>query len=291
MSRPQIIAAVGFFAFAADGLPSDLIGSPDAGGCRTTSANYSMDGSLGAIGTAAPAGAFVCRPGFIGQLVEVTNLTVTAAPGSVNEGGMVQMSGLAGLDDATVTAVEGSNIFWSTPSYPVNGVGPNGVATAALVYADASGVVTGRYLGVPGSVVIQVLDVNPDNFGLYAGDQIPDGWQVTHFGVDNPNGHASATNATGQNNLYAYVADLNPADPDSRFEIAAVSNQPPSKVVYFAVASPDRAYRLLYSTNLVGATWTNLPGAGWVQGVPQQMFLSDSNSTPLRFYRVQVKVP
>ena len=143
-----------------------------------------------------------------------------------------------------------------------------------------------------GSGVILVLDSNPDDYGIYANDQIPDAWQVTFFGTNNPMGAACATNCTGQNNLYTYIADLNPNDPASVFEVVAVSesNLPPREVVYFP-SSSNRVYALLWTTNLVSGTWTNLPDAIPVKGNGGVFSLSDTNAVAPRFYRVQVQVP
>jgi hypothetical protein len=262
----------------------------DGGGQRTASANYTMDGSVGGIGNISTGGGIALKGGYVGQLTEVTNLAITAAPGSVSEGGSSQLSGIAGLDDATVVAVEGSNIVWSAPVYPISAVGADGVASAAIVYDNASGVVTGRYLGVAGSGLILVLNGNPDNFGLYAGDQVPDDWQVRYFGLNNPNGVASATNATGQNNLYAYIADLCPTNPNSCFEIIAISNRTSTNAVCF-FSSSNRLYRLEWTTNLIGGVWTNSPGAIPVSGSGSLFWLNDTNAASPRFYKVSVRLP
>ena len=213
-----------------------------------------------------------------------------ATPTAVNESETSQLSGLAGLDDATVITIEGSNVVWIAPVYPVGTIGPDGQATLATVYADTSGTVTGQYLGVAGSTVILVMDSIPDNFGLYAGDQIPDGWQVRYFGENNANGMACATNATGQNNLYAYIADLCPTNPASCFEIMAISNRAPTNAVCF-FSSSNRFYRLEWTTNLVAGSWTNLPGATPTSGNGRLFWLADTNAAAARFYRVTVRTP
>lgn len=264
----------------------------DSGGQRASSASYRNDGSIGGIGgvSSNAGGGQTVKSGYVGQLTDVTNLTVTATPGTVNEGGTSQLNGLAGLDDATVVVVEGSNIVWRAPVYPIAAVGSAGVATAAQVYADASATATGNYLAVSGSGLLLVVDSNPDNWGLYAIDQIPDWWQCRYFGTNDPLGRASATNVTGQNNLYAYIADLVPTNPAAAFEIVAVSNHPPSRVVYFLPASTARVYGLQYSTNLLSGSWTNLtPLTNWGSG--GLSWLSDTNAASPRFYRIGVQVP
>ncbi len=283
------LAVVGHPATAAMVAHASVI---DGGGQRTASSGYTMDASLGGIGGVCTNSATtVLKAGYVGQLTEVTNLLVIASPVAANEGSVLQLTGLAGLDDGTVSALAGSNILWATPGFPIASITPAGAATAAVVWSNTYGAVTGGYLGVSGLGLVLVLDSNPDNYGLYAGDQVPDWWQVRYFGVNNPLGMAGATNCTGRENRYTYIADLDPTDPASVFEIVAISNQPPSRVVCFRATSTGRVYRLLYAPNLVGGVWTNLPGEMPAPGVAGQMSLCDTNAAAVRFYRVGVQVP
>jgi len=267
--------------------------SLDGGGLRATNANYTMDGSLGGIGGVSSnvSPPEIMKSGYIGQLTEVTNLNVNASPGATNEGCVLQLAGLARLDDATVSVLAGSNILWAAPGFPIVSITPLGAATTTNVWSNTWGSVSGSYLGVSGSGLVLVLDSDSDNYGSYAGDGIPDGWQVQYFGLNNPLGKPDATNCTGQCNRYTYTADLNPNDPASVFEVVAISNQPPNQVVYFKTASAGRIYRLLYAADLVGGVWTNLPDTTWAPGVAGQMSLCDTNAPAIRFYRVQVQVP
>ena len=265
----------------------------DGGGQCATSASYRADGSIGGTGgtssNAAPLE--IAKHGYIGRLTEVTNVVVIATPGSVNEGGITRLGGIAGLDDATVAVVGGNEIAWSAPAYPVSSINAGGTATVAFVCADTPAAVTGRYLAVTGWGSFLVVDANVDNYGIYAGDQVPDWWQARYFGTNNPLGMAGATNCTGQNNLYTYTADLDPTNPASVFHVVAVSNQPPNRIISFRATSTGRVYRLSYATNLVSGVWTNLPGVPWTQGVAGQMSLSDTNAATIRFYRVHVQAP
>src|ERR1035437_10997786 len=66
-------------AFAATvSIPSSI----DDGGLRTSSANYTMDGSVGGIGGISSAAPDTAKNGYIGQLYEVASMLVTVAPGS-----------------------------------------------------------------------------------------------------------------------------------------------------------------------------------------------------------------
>ena len=72
----------------------------DGGGQRSTSANYTMDGSGGGIGDDSAGGGITLKPGFVGQLTEVTNL---ASGVWTNLPGCVAIQGQAGQMSLTDT--------------------------------------------------------------------------------------------------------------------------------------------------------------------------------------------
>ena len=133
-----------------------------------------------------------------------TNLVVTVVPPAIPEGSTGQLSGVASLDDGTVSTLTGGDIGWGTVGYPLACIGVDGLLAATNVYGNTDVFLTASYLGAMAKLRVTVLDSNPDNYGLYSGDGIPDGWQVTHFGTNNPLGVAGATNATGHGG-YAMV--------------------------------------------------------------------------------------
>lgn len=161
----------------------------DVAGRRTASANYTNDGSLGAIAGVSTAStpAETAKHGYIGQLYEVTALQLAASPTTINEAGTRQLAGTQWLDDLTSLAVPASSITWSIQSGPLIGIDANGLATAAAVYENTTATARGSYAGNSGTLGLAVLDTIPDNFGSYAGDGISDDWQVQYFGLSNPN--------------------------------------------------------------------------------------------------------
>lgn len=106
--------------------------------------------------------------------------------------------------------------------------------------------------------------------------------------------HTSPTNVNtdgdAANDGEEVVADTDPLDPVSYFHIVAVSNLQPAKAVCFP-SSSNRIYTLLWTTNLISGSWTNLPGATPATGNGHFFWLSDTNATSPRFYRVRVCVP
>ncbi len=263
--------------------------SLDNGGGRTASANYVNDSSIGIMGGISSAGAESVRFGYAGQLTDVTGLTVTGTPSEVSENATALLSGAAVLDDASLIALAGSNITWSAPAWPLTAVNSNGVATADAVFSNTFATVTGSYAGIPGTTLLNVLDVLPDNFGSYASDGLPDRWQVQYYGIGNPLAAPTATAANGQNNLYNYTAALVPTNPASRFIITSITGLA-SRQVSFDPSSPERLYTLEYRNDLAAGAWSNVTGSVSVPG--GSGWLADTNAaTGQRVYRLKVAVP
>lgn len=131
----------------------------DAGGRRTSSANYTNDGSIGS-----PSGvATVTAPGetnksgYIGQLYELTNLVLTAVPSSIPGGSNTQVSASATLDDGSVLALAGNQVVWSIVSGPITSINANGVATAGSATTNTPATIGGNSMGQYATVAITVL--------------------------------------------------------------------------------------------------------------------------------------
>ena len=283
---PAIRATVPVFPAADAG--ADCAGP--GGGPRTAPGGVVVDDCLGQVGGLAAAAAFDVRNGPCGQLCDVASLAIHGTPSTLNEGSGCQLGAVAVLDDATVTVLGGNQVTWSPPAFPLATIDVTGWATAGSVWTTTAAVVHGSF-GLVGSGALTVLDVNPDNFGIYGNDRIPDAWQVGYFGVNNPLGMGGAdADGTGQNNYCKYVADLNPTNPASVFAIVAISNQSPARLVYFP-SSAARVYTLEYAGDLSAGPWTNQAGATPVAGTGGVMPLNDTNAVAGRFYRVTVEVP
>jgi hypothetical protein len=220
----------------------------------------------------------------------VTQLILRVSPATINEGASAQAAGVAALDDGTFSVLAGSNIQWLAPAFPLTAVSSGGQATAAAVWSNTTGWVTGRYFGVTGAGEVRVADSEPDNFGIYGADGIPDGWQVRWFGTNNPLGLAATTNSAGQGNRYAYVADLNPTNPASVFKIVGLSNGVSESIVFFT-SSSNRSYLIEWTTNLQGGVWERIPGAIPEKGNGGIFPLRNTYSVPSLFYRIQVLAP
>ena len=260
-----------------------------------TSAAYTMDASVGSIGGISSAGGDTAKHGYVGQLADVTSVSVTGTPVSVNETATSQLSGTATMDDATATALSGSDLSWTAPVYPITSINGSGLATASAVYSTTNGTFSGSYLGGSGSGLLTVVDSLPDNFGSYAGDGIPDSWQNQYFGLNNPNAAPGVdADGTGQNNLFKYVAGLDPTNPASVFVllIQNVTGQPTQKKLLFNPEVSGRTYTAESRTDLVSGSYVALTGfSGPVTNV-NQVTVTDLNATqPNKFYRIHISLP
>ena len=271
--------------------------SIDGGGQRATSASYTMDGSVGGIAgistVASPPE--TAKHGYIGQLTEVVSMLATGTPAFVNETATSQLSGTATLDDSSVTALNGSDISWILPAYPVASIDGAGLATASAVYASTNGTFAGSYLGTSGSGQLFVIDSISDNYGSYAGDNLPDSWQVGYFGLNNPNAAPTAdADATGQNNLFKYTAGLDPTNPASIFvlRIANVTGQPTQENLLYNPVVSGRTYTVQFRTNLVSSSYAPLGSSSGPVTNVNQVTVTDTNAVePQKFYRVSISLP
>lgn len=265
--------------------------SADSAGKRTTSTSYTSDGSLGGITgmaiVAAPAE--TAKSGYIGQLYEVTALQLAASPTTMNESDTRQLSASQLLDDGFLNAVPAASLIWTVQSGPLTSLSAAGLATAGVVGQDTAAVVQGRYLGLSGTLGLTVLDTIADNFGTYAADGLPDTWQLQYFGPNNPLAAPTAdATGTGQNNLFKYIAGLNPTDHSSRF-VTTVGPASGSHTITISPLLADRSYTVLFSTNLTD--WLPLTSMT-IQDNGQTRTVTDPDATATKkFYRVEITKP
>jgi hypothetical protein len=289
-----LLVILTFTSFAQDIVTTSSI---DGGGQHTTSANYAIDNSIGGIDGISSTLVDTNKSGYIGQLTEVVSVVVTSEPDAVAVSGTAQLSGVATLNDNTVEVLGGSDIVWSSPNEPspVFSINSGGLLTAAgFVYASAPAAVDGYYLGASSNVSLSVFA--PDTVG----DGIADWWRQAYFGSVAPtNSSDCATcdpDGTGQNNLFKYVAGLNPTNPASVFvlNIAPVTGQPTQKKLTYnpILIGSGQVYTVQFATNLVGATYANLTTTSALSTNGSQVSLNDTQATQTsKFYRVNISLP
>jgi hypothetical protein len=96
--------------------------------------------------------------------------------------------------------------------------------------------------------------------------------------------------AKGTTLLLENLADTDPDDTNDVFRVTAVSNGPPL-TVRFQPGSTGRVYTLQFAADLVGGSWSNVPGQGPRPGTGGPDTMVDTNALPARFHRVNVELP
>jgi hypothetical protein len=269
----------------------------DAGGKRATSAAYTNDGSAGGVAglSTVTAPAETTKSGYLGQLYDITGLTLTAVSLNVNESATDQLGAWQALDDATFLAVPAASVVWSVASGPLTGISAAGLATAGTVYQDTAATAQGVFSGNTGTLGLTVKNVNPDDFGNYAGDGLDDAWQNQYFGLNNPNAAPAADpDGDGQTNLFEFTAGLVPTDPQSRFllNIAPVVGQPAQKKLIFSPRLIDRTYTIKARTSLLTGSYLPLTNPAAPTDNGQERTITDLSATGvMKFYRVEITKP
>ena len=122
------------------------------------------------------------------------------------------------------------------------------------------------------------------------------GWQVLYFGSTNAVQAQPTADAdgTGQNNLFKYVAGLNPTNPASVFVFNAASlvGPPAGASLVFSPIVSGRTYTPLFSTNLLNGPWAALTTGAVAVTNGSQVTITDTNATlPQGFYQIQISDP
>ncbi len=122
------------------------------------------------------------------------------------------MSVAAVLDDGTLLSPLADAVDWSVVSGSLSAISAGGVVSAGVVYADSPARVQAMFSGRSQVFDLTLLDTIPDNFGNFAGDGLPDGWQVQYLGVSGTNGGPELDpDFDGISNWLEYALNLNPS--------------------------------------------------------------------------------
>lgn len=290
-----MFAGLAFVILYASAGFADVVSTVDGGGQRVSSASYTMDGSVGGIGGLSAGGSVTNSGGGSStQPAAAKSLTVNATPSSIDEGSTSQLGGWAVMDDDSITMLSGADITWDAPAYPIASIASNGLLAASAVYTNTQATFSGRYLDATGDGHLLVLDSNPDNYGIYAGDSLPDWWQVQYFGVNNPNAAPGTDlDGDGQDNFFEFTAGLVPTDSQSHFalRIEPVPGQPALRNLVFSPIIAGRTYSVEYRDALATPPWISLAGTTQTDNGDERT-VTDTGASGLRkFYRVKVEKP
>ncbi len=132
------------------------------------------------------------------------------------------------------------------------------------------------------------------------GDGIADWWREQYFGNSSATDSTSCASCdydgTGQNNMFKYVAGLDPTDPTQVFalNIASVTNEPSQNNLFFAPLALGRTYTPQFSTDLTSRVWlplTTYTGPLTNSDGTQVSVIDTNPIPPQEFYRIQISLP
>lgn len=266
-------------------------GGVNAGGSLTTGGAVEITGSLGGFGDVTTGGDTTARGGFPGQIYDPLRVAITPGDAVLVENSAAAFTAEVICDDDSV--LPATAVTWSVDSFLLN-VTMEGLVTAALLPQDFAGTLTAGAAGVTGTAALSVLDSDPDNYGSYAADGLPDAWQTLHFGYSNPDAAPTTDpDHDGQNNQTEWLAGTDPTDPNSLLHFAFDTNPSPPGIaaLVFSPWLPDRTYILEWSATLE-APWTTLPVQPTEAQVHGDGLLTDNFATESRkLYRLRITVP
>ena len=99
---------------------------------------------------------------------------------------------------------------------------------------------------------------------------------------------------TGQNNLFKYVAGLDPTNPLSTFKVEIVPTNGQAMNLIFGPISTGRTYGVQFSPDATSGVYADLTGYGGplTNSASNQVTVTDTNlASPNRFYRLRISLP
>jgi hypothetical protein len=145
--------------------------------------------------------------------------------------------------------------------------------------------------GFSASQVTQLYDTDS------VGDGIANWWRLQYFGSSSTTGATTCAacdfDNTGQNNLFKYVAGLDPTDPTAVFslQITTVTNQDAQETLLFNPMASGRTYQPQYSTDLASGWFPLLDYLGPTTNGNQITITDTIADPPQRFYRIDISLP
>jgi hypothetical protein len=145
---------------------------------------------------------------------------------------------------------------------------------------------------LPRAQIAQLYDTDS------VGDGIPNWWRAQYFAnssaTDATSCAACDMDGTGQNNLFKYVAGLDPIDPTQVFtlQIAPLHGQPNEKSLTFSPVATGRTYIPQWNTGVVNGTYNDLTGFSGPQTNGTHVTVTDQTAVQTnKFYRIHISLP
>lgn len=271
------------------------------GAPRLVSAGTTVDTALDPSGGPVAASAsYTLKPGFVGQLYDPVELTASADPVEIGEGGSTQLAATAVMDDDTSLSLAADEVAWSVQSGPIVAVSPQGSATGGLVVGNRAAVVRGEVFGFAEDVPLTVLDSLRDNYGPVAGDGIDDAWQFEFFDSDESgelDGNEALAAAPGANpdkdlhaNFLEWASGHDPTDSMSFLRFRILSKVGTDARFQLSKTIPGTTYAVERMDGLeAGALRVDVAGFTATGDATDVELADPAALTPKGFYRLRLE--
>jgi sugar lactone lactonase YvrE len=223
------------------------------------------------------------------------SFTVTKVPQTIAFGPLSQQTAGDAPFPLAATASSGLPVTFTLVSGPAS-------LSGNIVTLTGGGTVTVSASQLGNNVYAAALSISQSFFVVpppdAVGDGIPDAWRAQYFPNVDPTGtttnyHSCATcdaDGTGQNNLFKYVAGLDPTNPASVFvlQIQDAPSQPTKKTLTYGPIANGCSYVVESTTNLVGGVWTPQAVSAPLTNLNQVTVMDANASSRQKFYRVNI---
>lgn len=275
--------------------PADPLGG--GGSLESRSGGIALVSVIGGSLQLAPfaGGTVEIRTGFLGQGRQVTSFPVAADPERLDEGGSgALVPGEVTFDDGSVARPGILDIHWAVKRGPVQ-FAASGTVTAGRVTADTPAEVQAAFDGTATAAAFTVANIDPDDYGDYAGDGLDDAFQLGFFG-EPPNPLAAPEidpDGDSQSNRFEFLAGLDPTDCTSRFALRLARDpvQPGHALLTFGPMMAGRAYVVAASPDLSPGSWAELVNPLVNDEWPTRTVTDTSPPMDKKFYRVNITKP
>ena len=210
-------------------------------------------------------------------------------------GNLTQRSATAGLGPYMLvySALDGGSLLGTATQMVAHGASGTAVTAVTNLYFEFTQWSDG--LGTAARADTNVtanLSVAAQFSAVLAAGGTPHWWLAGHgFAGDFDAAESSNDDGDPFTARQEYVADTDPTNPASFFQILEIDSGPPA-VVTFEPGSPARLYTFQFTEDLVGGGWSNVPGAFPRLGFGGEDAMQDAGTLPARsLYRLQVDVP
>ena len=210
-------------------------------------------------------------------------------------GNLTQRSATAGLGPYMLvySALDGGSLLGTATQMVAHGANGSAVTAVTNLYFEFTQWSDG--LGTAARADTNVtanLSVAAQFSAILAAQGTPHWWLADHYPGTNDFDAAEDSNTDGDPFTAGdeYVADTDPTNPASFFQILEIDSGPPA-VVTFEPGSPARLYTFQFTEDLVGGAWSNVPGAFPRLGFGGEDAMQDAGASARPIYRLQVDVP